>query len=87
VSDQPNSRDPARAFLEQSVGDQVIVWTDAADIEYSRGEGFTAVSGLSAYVGRVLEVYAWGLVVGGFSFRWATRWDLIEWAGPRGAFP
>lgn len=78
--------DPARAFLEASIGTRVIVWADAADVEYDRGGGYVP-EGKDAYVGWVEETHGWGVVCGGFSFRWATRWDLIDWAARADAFP
>lgn len=81
------SIDPARAYLSSVPQESVIVWTHEADV--SR-HGFTGPEhGLQAYVGYVQEVHDWGLVVGSPMRTWwlATRWDLIEWAGPRQAFP
>lgn len=86
VSQSVSPCDPAREFLERSRGQRVIVWADAADVAYERNGGFVP-EGKNAYVGRVEELHDWGLVCGGWGFRWATRWDLINWSANADAFP
>jgi hypothetical protein len=83
------SGDPARDYLSHAGAEQVIVWAHAADVSRDGSCYTVAENGLQAWVGYIREVTDWGLVGASLagSWWWATRWDLIEWAGPRKAFP